>query len=277
MDYLLYFIIFCIGATFGSFFTLAVYRIPIKQDITHTRSYCPKCNHNLSFLDMIPILSYVFLGGKCRYCKEKIRPRYLLLEILSGIAFVLFACSIKFSIFNLNYQTIAYLGFGLLYIATLFIIAGIDKEKIKIEKPVLLFGFICVTLYMIYLYIIENDTSVYRYVIYLILSCILLLFSALYLKKKAKDSYTIDILLLSMFMVLFTYETVYIYTVIATLIAVSIQLLTKHLFKRKIKSVKNVKKENTKIPVGFYMCITNIIILIITNFAIFYRWWNEKK
>ena len=79
------------GITFGSFYTLAVYRIPKGQDITHTRSYCPKCNHKLSFWDMIPILSYVFLGGKCRYCGQKIRPRYLMLEVMSGIVFVLFA------------------------------------------------------------------------------------------------------------------------------------------------------------------------------------------
>ena len=60
MDYILYLLIFCIGTVFGSFFTLAVYRIPLRQDITHTRSYCPKCNHKISFWDMIPILSYVF-------------------------------------------------------------------------------------------------------------------------------------------------------------------------------------------------------------------------
>ena len=71
MEYFLYFIIFCIGAVFGSFFTLAVYRIPLGQDITHTHSYCPTCKHKLKFLDLIPILSYTFLGGKCRYCKNK--------------------------------------------------------------------------------------------------------------------------------------------------------------------------------------------------------------
>lgn len=271
MDYLLYFLVFCIGATFGSFFTLAVYRIPIKQDITHTRSYCPKCAHKLSFIDMIPILSYVCLGGKCRYCKEKIRPRYILLEILSGLAFVLFAASIKFSVFSMNYQTVTYFGFGLLYLATLFIIAGIDKERIRIEKPVLLFGFICVTLYMIYLYIVENDASIYRYVIYLVLACLLLLFSIIYLKKKAKYSYAIDILILSMLMVLFTYETVYIYTVITTLLAVSIQLLIKHLCNKKSKILRKVKVENSKIPIGFYMCTANIIILIMMNFVLFYR------
>ena len=100
MNIILYILIFCIGALFGSFFTLAVYRIPLGKDITHERSFCPNCNHRLEFLDLIPILSYLFLGGKCRYCKQKIRPRYFLLEIMSGIVFVLFAMSLKLNILS---------------------------------------------------------------------------------------------------------------------------------------------------------------------------------
>ncbi len=219
---------------------------------------------------MIPILSYAVLGGKCRYCKEKIRPRYILLEILSGVVFVLFALSIKFSLFTINTQSIVYLIAGALYIATMFIIAGIDKERIRIEKPVLLFGFICVTMYMIYLYIVEKDTSIYRYVIYLILACLLLLFSIVYLRKKGEDSYSIDVLILSMLMVLFTYETVYIYTVIITLLATVVQLLICRLHDKKSKALKKVKIENTKVPIGFYMCTANIIVLLVTNFMIFY-------
>ena len=251
MDYILYLLIFCIGALFGSFFTLAVYRIPLGQDITHTRSYCPNCKHKLTFLDMIPILSYTFLGGKCRYCKEKIRPRYILLEIMSGLVFVLFALSIKLSLFMPNTQKIIYFAFGVLYIATLFIIAGIDKERIEIEKPVLLFGFICVTIYMIYLYVVEKNTSIYRYVIYLMLACLLLIFSIVYLRKKGKDSYTLDSLILSMLMVLFTYETVYIYTVIITLLATSIQLLICKLHKKHRKSSK--KSKDSKFQSSYWL------------------------
>ena len=269
MDYILYILIFCIGTLFGSFFTLAVYRIPIRQDITHTRSYCPNCNHKLGFWDMIPVLSYVFLGGKCRYCKQKIRLRYLLLEILSGIVFVLFALSIKLSIFSFNQSILVYFIVGLLYIAALFIIAGIDKERIRIEKPVLLFGFICVSLYMMYLYIVENNANMYRYVIYLILSCLLILFSIVYLRKKGKDSYAIDVLVLSMLMILYTYEVVYIYTVITTLLAVAIQLLIHKIINRKTKTVKKESIKDVKVPIGFYMCTANIVILIATNFLIF--------
>src|SRR5574344_1035034 len=81
-EIIIYTIIFIIGTMMGSFLTLAVYRIPLKQDITHKRSYCPNCNHRLQFLDLIPIFSYIFLKGKCRYCGNKIRARYILLEIL---------------------------------------------------------------------------------------------------------------------------------------------------------------------------------------------------
>lgn len=272
MDYILYLLFFCIGTVFGSFFTLAVYRIPLGKDITHTRSYCPNCNHKLSFWDMIPILSYTFLGGKCKYCHQKIRPRYLLLEVLSGIVFVLFALSFKLNIIHIftgNTQAIAYLIAGFLYIATLFIIAGIDKENIKVEKPVVLFGFICVILYIIYLYIVGIETSIHRYVIYLILFLILTFLSTVYLRKKAKDSYPIDILLLLILMLMFTYEAVCIYTITITLVAIAIQLLLKKVNKKKNKRIKE-KKENSKIPVAFYMCVANILMLIMTNFYIFY-------
>ena len=71
------------GTVFGSFLTLATYRIPLGQDITHTRSYCTKCNNKLGFFEMIPVLSYIFLKGKCKNCNKKISIRYPLIEILT--------------------------------------------------------------------------------------------------------------------------------------------------------------------------------------------------
>ncbi len=274
MDYILYLLIFCIGTLFGSFFSLAIYRIPLGQDITHTRSYCPKCNHKLSFLDMIPIFSYSFLGGKCRYCKETIRSRYLILEVLSGITFVLFALSFKFSMFDIfvgNMQKIAYLIAGFIYIATLYIIAGIDKENIKVEKSVVLFGFVCVSLYIVYLCVVGIETNIYRYIIYLTLFCLLTVFSIVYLRKKSKSSYTIDILLLLILMLIFTYEGVCIYTVTTTLIAVAVQLLLNKINTKKGKYIKVDKKTISKMPVAFYMATANILILLASNFYIFYR------
>ncbi len=83
------FCIFVIGALFGSFFSLATYRIPRGEDIICTRSYCPNCKHKLSFFDLFPVISYIVRLGKCKYCKCKISPRYILLESLNGILFVI--------------------------------------------------------------------------------------------------------------------------------------------------------------------------------------------
>ena len=166
MNAIIYIFMFTIGTVLGSFYTLAVYRIPLKQDITHTRSYCPKCNHKLNFWDLIPILSYIFLGGKCRYCHEKIRPRYLILEISSGLMFLIFAILLNIDLLNINYSKIATLVFGILFLSTVFIIIGIFKEYKKVQQSVFNFGIIAETLYMIYLYIL--DTSIYRYIICLV-------------------------------------------------------------------------------------------------------------
>ena len=102
MDIFLYIIIFIIGTFFGSFFTLAVYRIPKKEDILIKHSYCPNCNHKLGFFDLFPVFSYIFLQGKCRYCGNKIRPRYLILELLSGFTFLAIAVATKITCINMN-------------------------------------------------------------------------------------------------------------------------------------------------------------------------------
>lgn len=261
---IVYISIFCIGTLFGSFFTLAVYRIPLKKDITHERSFCPNCNHKLTFFDMIPILSYICLGGKCRYCKQKIRLRYLLLEILSGVVFVLFAIAIRLNILETSVSTIAYFVFGLLYLATLFIIAGIDKEKNQIEKSVLLFGYMIEVLYIVYLYIVEKDPNIYRYVIYLAIICILIILDTIVLRKKAKNSYTIDILLLCMYILTFTYVVASILTISMTLFIIAFYILIQKTCNEKNKKIKI----NNKLPIGFFLCISNAIVLLITNFYI---------
>ena len=241
MNLLLYIYIFLIGITFGSFFTLAVYRIPRGEDITHTRSYCPKCNHKLSFWDMIPLFSYIFLGAKCRYCKEKIRPRYFILEFCSGLVFVLFALSIKLNIYTLTAQTIIYFIFGLLYIAGLFIVSGIDKEKINIQNEVTLYLTIVEAVYIIYLCIVDS-ASIYRYVIYLLTLVILTMANTIYYKKKVKNNYTLDCLILLNIMLIFTYECCSILTVIFTLLAMSIKVLIDKINQKRANYSKTNKK-----------------------------------
>ncbi len=75
------------GLMIGSFLNVCIYRIPAGESIVTPRSHCTKCNHMITALENIPVLSYLFLGGKCSNCKEKISPRYLLVEILTAILF----------------------------------------------------------------------------------------------------------------------------------------------------------------------------------------------
>ena len=190
---------FIIGVLLGSFYTLAVYRIPLKQDITHTRSYCPKCNHKLNFWDLIPVLSYIFLGGKCRYCKNKIRPRYIIIEILSGIAFLLFAILLDIDILKIEYTKIAALIFGILFFSTVIIVVAIFKDYKKIQISVFNFGIIAEIIYMIYLYIL--NTSIYRYIIYAMLLLIMIVINSI---KKTNEK--IRIIMFLIFILIGIYE-----------------------------------------------------------------------
>lgn len=259
MEIFFYLIIFMIGITFGSFYTLAVYRIPNGQDITHTHSYCPKCKHKLNILDLIPVFSYIFLGGKCRYCKEKIRPRYLILETISGLFFVVVAYLMGLSIFNIETTKVIEYSFFALYFTFIVLMAGIDKEYRTINKPVLMYGVIISIMYIVYLYIIEK-TSIYRYVIYLTLLLIILILDTIRLKKKAKNSYTYSILMVIIVMAVFTGEYTTIASIVTTLSLVAITLLIKKL--RKNKTVKTTEQYNKNIKLGLYLSIANILYFI---------------
>jgi len=182
LEVIIYIYMFIVGITLGSFYTLAVHRIPLKQDITHTRSYCPKCNHRLNFWDLIPVLSFLFLGGKCRYCKEKIRPRYMILEILSGIIFLLFSLCLKIDLLQIEITKIVLLIFGIAFFSTVFITIGIYKEHKGIQKSVFNFGIIVAIIYMVYLYILNK--SIYRYIIYVITFLVMLLINNI---RKTKE------------------------------------------------------------------------------------------
>ena len=256
MNTIFYIMIFLMGITFGSFYTLAVYRIPKGIDITHKHSYCPNCNHKLNFLDLIPIFSYIFLGGKCRYCKQKIKSRYLILETLSGLFFVGIAYLMRINIYNLEIIKIVEYAFFVLYFTFIILMSGIDKEYKKINKPVLVYGIIISIMYIVYLYIIEK-ASIYRYVIYLVAFVLLLLVDTITLKKHAKNNYTYSILIALIIMAIFTGEYVTISSVIYALLAIAIDLVLK-----KIKNKKNNTKNKEKEPIGLYLSVFNILYFI---------------
>ena len=84
MNIFLYTILFIIGAFCGSFSELTAYRLPLKIS-WKKRAFCEKCNKELTIYDQIPILSYIFLNGKCKYCKNKIDKSKIIVEIIEQL------------------------------------------------------------------------------------------------------------------------------------------------------------------------------------------------
>lgn len=86
---ILYAFIAIVGICIGSFLNVLIYRIPNHIDFTKGRSFCPGCGHSLKAADLVPVFSYLFLKGRCRYCGDKISFRYPLIELLGGLMAVL--------------------------------------------------------------------------------------------------------------------------------------------------------------------------------------------
>ena len=82
-------IIFILGLAVGSFLNVLIYRLHKKESPLIGRSYCPKCKHQLGFWDLVPILSFICLKGRCRYCKERISFQYPIVELATGLLFAL--------------------------------------------------------------------------------------------------------------------------------------------------------------------------------------------
>ncbi len=262
MEAFFYIIIFIIGSLFGSFYTLAVYRIPKRQDIIRTHSYCPNCNHKLGLLDLFPIFSYIFLGGKCRYCKEKIRSKYLILEILSGILFVVIAYFMGLSLEKISVIKVAEYCFIILYLTYVILICGIDEENRKMDKYVNIYGVAISIMYMSYLCIVEG-ANIYRYGIYLILYILILLYDTITLKRFAKSTYVDGILLMLVTMCVFTGEYVTANAIIVTLLAIAIYILLYKLKNKMKKGVKADRQISGEISIGFYLGVTNLIIFVL--------------
>ncbi len=84
----MYILIFLYGIVIGSFLNVVIIRVPRKESIVRVRSHCENCGYQLKWFDLIPIFSYLVLGGKCRKCKTKISAQHLVLEVLNGILYV---------------------------------------------------------------------------------------------------------------------------------------------------------------------------------------------
>jgi leader peptidase (prepilin peptidase)/N-methyltransferase len=108
-----------LGLCFGSFFNVLIARLPKGESIVRPGSHCPKCGHVLAWYENIPVLAWIALGGKCRKCKAPISPRYIIVELLTGVVFL--AC---YQRFGWTYELIP----ALVMVGFLVPLAFIDAE-----------------------------------------------------------------------------------------------------------------------------------------------------
>lgn len=129
---LYYYYMFCFGIfglMIGSFLNVCIFRIPQNETIVTVPSHCTSCGHRLKWYDLFPLFSYLFLGGKCRYCKAKISPQYPLIEFLNMVLWI--------GVYALNGGlkplTVVYCAFfsALLVLSVIDLREGIVPDKIN--------------------------------------------------------------------------------------------------------------------------------------------------
>ena len=122
--------IFLLGLAFGSFLNVCIYRLPRHLSVVRPGSACPECQHAIRFYDNVPILSWLLLRGRCRDCKARISPRYLVVELLTGALFL--AC---YAHFGLTLATLKYCVFGFLLLGLIFTDAETHLLPDKMTLP----------------------------------------------------------------------------------------------------------------------------------------------
>lgn len=129
---------FILGAVIGSFLNVCIYRIPAGKSIVSPPSACPHCGQNIRWFQNIPLLSYLFLGGKCASCRTTISFRYPAIEALTGFLFALVLYNFSFGTATPVYWV---------FVAALIVITFIDLDHQiipdVISLPGIIVGFVC--------------------------------------------------------------------------------------------------------------------------------------
>lgn len=120
---------FILGTIFGSFYNVVGYRLPRGESLLFPSSHCTNCNHKLGPLELIPVFSYIFQGGKCKHCKSKISLFYPLFEFFSGLMFM-----VSYLIFGLSLNCLL----SITFISMILIIIISDYQYMIINDSVLI-------------------------------------------------------------------------------------------------------------------------------------------
>lgn len=123
-----------LGLLVGSFSNVLIWRLPRRENIAFPPSHCPKCDHQLHAIDLVPVFSWLSLGGKCRYCKAPINPRYPVVELVTGGAYAAIAALYPVTTYGLA-------PLGLMFLFTILLAGSlIDLEVFELPDELTLPG-----------------------------------------------------------------------------------------------------------------------------------------
>lgn len=238
--------IFIIGLSFGSFYNVVGYRLPNNMSIAFPASHCTNCNHKLKFYELIPVISYIFLRGKCMKCKERISIFYPFFELLTGVLFLLSYLSFGF---NLKFII------SITFISVLIIVSISDIKYYIIPDEVLIVGSVILIIEFI-INTITNGLTLYEGIISHILNglgafAILYLFKCLgdlMFKKESLGGGDIKLLFLIGMVLGFDMSIVTIF--IASFIALPLSIISL------------IRNDNNVLAFGPYLSVAATLILL---------------
>lgn len=231
---------FILGIVFGSFYNVVGYRVPKGESLLYPPSHCTKCNKKLGVLELIPVFSFLLLGGKCKNCKEKISWFYPMFEFMTGVLFALSYIQFGFSMDCL---------LSITFISMLLIIIISDYQTMIIPDSVLIV-FSCFIILIKYFMIGIEGVGIYllhSLGSFMFMFLLKLIGDFLFKKESMGGG---DIKLLAVFGLTFGLPMSIISVFMAAFIALPISLLL-------IK--KNTSHE---IPFGPFLAIAAIIIVL---------------
>ncbi len=148
---------FIIGTCIGSFLNVIIYRFPNNLSIIKPRSFCPNCENKLTWRENIPLISWLIQKGKCKNCYTLIPLRYPLIELMTGILFVIFLRSSS-SLYSQSSNFYLNIFFSWILLSILICISLIDIYRYWIPQGLLNFGFISGICGLVLLSILDNKS-----------------------------------------------------------------------------------------------------------------------
>jgi len=240
MNIILIISFFILGTIFGSFYNVVGYRVPKGESLIYPPSHCPKCQHRLKPFELIPILSFLFLKGKCHSCKAKISWFYPIFESFSGLTFAL-----SYIIFGFSLECL----FSIVFISMLLIIIISDYQTMIIPDIILIvFSFILIILKFFMSGIDEIGISLLHGLCAFMFMFSLKILGDFLFKKESMGGG--DIKLLGVFGLVLGFPMSVISVFLAAIIALPISII--------ILKLKN----NHEIPFGPFLAISAIIIFL---------------